>query len=79
LEGFCHSNDALVGVVDDAPLLIERTLQVRGVGRVILDLLAEIFVGLLETLAVAIAIAEDLTGKEAELYPRRDRSPAPRR
>ena len=28
-EGFCHSDDALVGVIDDAALLIERILQVR--------------------------------------------------
>ena len=40
LEAFCHGDNALVDVIDDAALLIECASQIRCVRRIILKLLA---------------------------------------
>ena len=48
MEAFCYSDDALVDVVDDAPLLIECPLQVGCEGLGILKSIAKIGIGLLE-------------------------------
>jgi hypothetical protein len=47
-EGFCHSKDALVDVIDDVALLIERTLDCGRTGLAVFELVAEICIGLLE-------------------------------
>ena len=66
MEGFCYSRDMLVDVVDDTALALEFPVDrlFEGVG--LLEFIAEIVVGFLETLAMTTAVAEGFTGDEAE-------------
>jgi hypothetical protein len=64
-EAFCHSNDALVYVVYDPPLLFEFVLQGWGAWFGVLELIAEIVVGLLETPPMTGLIAVSLADHEA--------------
>jgi hypothetical protein len=65
-EAFCHSDEAFVYVVDDVALLFEFALQRWGAWFGILELIAEIVVGLLETLPMTGLIAVGLADHEAE-------------
>ena len=47
MDPFCHSDDVHVDVGDDAALLVESSLQVQCAGLGLLELIAEIIVGLL--------------------------------
>ena len=66
MEAFCYSDDALVDVVDDAPLLIECPLQVGCEGRGILKSIAKIGIGLLEAFPVTAVVTAGLADEEAE-------------
>jgi len=48
LDPFCHSYNVLVDVVDDPALLVENSLHVQCAGLGLLELIAEIFVGILD-------------------------------
>jgi hypothetical protein len=65
-EAFCHRDDALVYVVDDASLLFEFALQGWGAWFGVPELIAEVVVGLLETLPMTGLIAVSLADHEAE-------------
>ena len=56
----------LVGVVDYAALLFEGLVQLLFAGMGFLELIAEIFIGLLETLAMTGVVAPGLAADEAE-------------
>jgi hypothetical protein len=65
-EAFLNSVDSLVDVVDDSALLIERTLQRQFAGLGLLELLAKIGIGLLETLPMTGLVAESIADDETE-------------
>jgi hypothetical protein len=56
----------LVDVVDYAALLFEGLVQLLFAGMGFLELIAEIFIGLLETLAMTEVVAPGLADDEAE-------------
>lgn len=66
LEGFCHSCDVLVDVVDHASLALQFPVQGWVDGTGLVELIAELGVGLLKALPVPVRVAAHVADGEAE-------------
>lgn len=66
MEGFCHSGDELVDVVEFAAPALQFPAQRLFAGSGFLQLVAKILVSFLETFPVTSAIAAGVADHEAE-------------